>query len=124
LPSLEIISERRRRLGLTQSHLADLAGVSQSYIAKLEAGNIEPSYLKVKSIIEALDKLEKRNEISAAEIMHGEVIGVETHTSIQDAIEIMRCHGFSQLPVMHDGHPVGSISEKTLLDYILIYFPL
>jgi predicted transcriptional regulator len=51
--------------------------------------------------------------------MHGEVIGVETNTSIQDAIEIMRCHGFSQLPVMREGHPVGSISEKTLLDYIL-----
>ena len=50
LPTLEIIPDRRRKLGLTQSQLASLAGVSQSYIAKLEAGKIEPSYIKIKSI--------------------------------------------------------------------------
>ena len=40
LPALEIIPKRRRKLGLTQSQLAELAGVSQSYIAKLEAGTL------------------------------------------------------------------------------------
>jgi predicted transcriptional regulator len=119
LPALEIISDRRRKLGLTQSQLADLAGVSQSYIAKLEAGKIEPSYLKVKSILEALDRLEKKREVSAVEIMNRNVDSVKIDTSVHEAIELMRRHGYSQLPIIHENNQVGSISERRLLDYIL-----
>ncbi len=77
LPALEIIPERRRKLGLTQSQLAELAGVSQSYIAKLEAGNIEPSYVKVKALFEALDRLEQEKQISVGQIMNRSVVGIQ-----------------------------------------------
>jgi predicted transcriptional regulator len=77
LPALEIIPERRRKLGLTQSQLAELAGVSQSYIAKLEAGNIEPSYVKVKALFEALDRLEQEKQVSAGQIMNRSVVGIQ-----------------------------------------------
>jgi predicted transcriptional regulator len=116
LPAIDIIPDRRRKLGLTQNQLADLAGVSQSYIAKLEAGKIEPSYLKVKAIFEALDKIERRKEVSASEIMTSDVVSVQASATAQEAIEIMRGHGFSQLPVMDDEKPVGGVSERTLLD--------
>jgi len=119
LPALEIIPERRRKLGLTQSQLAELAGVSQSYIAKLEAGNIEPSYVKVKALFEALDRLEQEKQVSAAQIMNRSVVGIQKTTSVSDAIEVMRRNGFSQLPVMDGERSVGSISEGTLLDHLL-----
>jgi predicted transcriptional regulator len=119
LPALEIIPERRRKLGLTQSQLAELAGVSQSYIAKLEAGNIEPSYVKVKALFEALDRLEQEKQISAGQIMNCSVVGIQKVTPISDAINIMRRNGFSQLPVMDGERSVGSISEGTLLDHML-----
>ena len=51
---LNDIARLRKQLGLTQPELAQLSGVSQSLIAKLEAGKIEPSYTKVKSIIDTL----------------------------------------------------------------------
>ncbi len=119
LPAIDIIPNRRRKLGLTQNQLADMAGVSQSYIAKLEAGKIEPSYLKVKSIFEALDRVERRKEVSAGEIMTKEVVSVEADTYIHEAVEAMRKHGFSQLPVTAEGKPVGGISERILLDQVL-----
>lgn len=119
LPSIEIIPDRRRKLGLTQNQLAELAGVSQSYIAKLEAGKIEPSYLKVKAIFESLDKLERRKEVQASEIMTGDPIVVQQTATIQDTVEIMRRNGFSQLPVFNGDKPVGGVSERTLLDQIL-----
>jgi predicted transcriptional regulator len=119
LPALEIIPERRRKLGLTQSQLADLAGVSQSYIAKLEAGKIEPSYLKVKAIFESLDKLERKKEVQAHEIMTESPIFVQQTASVQETVEIMRRNNFSQLPVFDGDKPVGGISERTLLDQIL-----
>jgi predicted transcriptional regulator len=119
LPALEIIPDRRRKIGLTQNQLAELAGVSQSYIAKLEAGKIEPSYLKVKAIFEALDKLERKKEVQASEIMTRDPIVVQQTATIQETIEIMRRNGFSQLPVFDRDKPVGGVSERTLLDQIL-----
>jgi predicted transcriptional regulator len=119
LPTIDIIPDRRRKLGLTQNQLAKLAGVSQSYIAKLEAGKIEPSYLKVKSIFESLDKLERRKEVQASEIMTSNPITVQQNATIQETVEIMRRNGFSQLPVFDGDKPVGGISERTLLDQIL-----
>ena len=47
LPAIDIIPDRRRKLGLTQNQLADMAGVSQSYIAKLEAGKINIEHNRV-----------------------------------------------------------------------------
>jgi predicted transcriptional regulator len=35
--------------------LAKFAGVSQSFIAKIESGKIDPSYSKVKTIFDVLD---------------------------------------------------------------------
>jgi predicted transcriptional regulator len=119
LPALEIIPERRRKLGLTQSQLAELAGVSQSYIAKLEAGNIEPSYIKVKALFEALDRIEQEKQISVGEIMNRSVVGIQKMTSISDAIDVMRRNGFSQLPIMDGERSIGSINEGTLLDHML-----
>jgi predicted transcriptional regulator len=119
LPALEIIPERRRKLGLTQSQLAELAGVSQSYIAKLEAGNIEPSYVKVKALFEALDRLEQEKQVSAGQIMNRSVVGIQKDMHISDAIDLMRRNGFSQLPVMDGERSIGSISEGTLLDHML-----
>ena len=119
LPAIDIIPDRRRKIGLTQNQLAELAGVSQSYIAKLEAGKIEPSYLKVKAIFEALDKLERRKEVQASEIMTADPVGVQQIISVQETVEIMRRNGFSQLPVFDVDKPVGGVSERTLLDQIL-----
>jgi len=43
----------RVQLGITQSELAKAAGVSQSLIAKLESGLVDPSFSTMKSISEA-----------------------------------------------------------------------
>jgi predicted transcriptional regulator len=119
LPAIDIIPDRRRKLGLTQNQLAELAGVSQSYIAKLEAGKIEPSYLKVKAIFESLDKLERRKEVQASEIMTENPVVVQQVTTVQETVEVMRRNDFSQLPVFDGDKPVGGVSERTLLDQIL-----
>ncbi len=118
LPELDTIASRRRALGLTQTQLAEKAGVSQSYIAKLEAKNIEPSYSKVKAILEVLNGLEQGRETRVEEIMTTKIISVQQNEVIQKAVDIMRDTGFSQLPVMDEDRPVGSITERTIIDRI------
>jgi len=118
LPEIQTIATRRRKLGLTQSELAALAQVSQSYIAKLEARKIEPSYIKVKSIVEALEKQEQKTDGKAADIMTSKVISVRINDQVQTAIELMSKYGYSQLPVLEDEKLVGSISERTIVEKI------
>ena len=119
LHSLDSIALKRRALGLTQTQLADLAGVSQSYIAKLEAKKIEPSYNKVKAILEALTELEQGRETKVNEIMSTGVASVKRSDLVQEAARIMSDTGFSQLPVLDEDRPVGSITERTIMERMI-----
>jgi predicted transcriptional regulator len=118
--SLETVAQRRRALGLTQSELARLSGVSQSYIAKLEAKNIEPSYAKVQAIFEALSELEQGRETKAGEIMTENLLSVSPGDPIQKAVNLIWEHSISQLPVLAEGVSIGSITERHLIDNILV----
>ncbi|HID15819.1 MAG TPA: CBS domain-containing protein [Candidatus Atribacteria bacterium] len=118
LPSLKEIARKRRMLGLTQKELAKLAGVSQSFIAKIESGKISPSYTRVKAIFDVLFQLENRLSFRAKHIMHNEVVGVQKEDSVSRAVQLMMDYGYSQLPVFDGERVVGSISERTILNLI------
>ena len=117
LPQLDEIPKKRKALGLTQSKLAQLAGVSQSIIAKIESGTVDPSYSIAKRLVEALEK--ESIQVSrprVSEIMSRPVISVSRTQLVRDAVDMMRKRGYSQLPVFDGIRCVGSISEKTILD--------
>jgi predicted transcriptional regulator len=119
LPPLEEIKRRRKALGIGQKELAKLAGTSQSLIAKIESGRINPSYQKAKAIFESLEALERREQVKAKEILTRKVISIQAGDPVSKAAKIMRELGFSQLPVFDGYKLVGSISERTILDEIL-----
>ncbi|XHH10263.1 MAG: CBS domain-containing protein [Candidatus Bathyarchaeia archaeon] len=118
-PPLEDIAKRRRQLGIKQGELAKAAGVSQSLIAKLEAGAINPSYTKAKTIFTVLEKLEFKNKVQAERLVHNEVVSVQRDEPISKVVKLMKEHGYSQIPVFEGKQSVGSISEKTILRQIL-----
>lgn len=119
LPSVEEIERRRKSLGLSQKQLAKMTGVSQSMIAKIETGRINPSYLKTKVIFDLLESLENKKEVKVKDILHGTVVGVQKDDLVSKATEKMHETGFSQLPVFDNHQVVGSISEGTVLDQII-----
>src|SRR5438105_13255381 len=100
LPSLDEIPKKRKALGLTQSKLAQLAGVSQSIIAQIESGRVDPSYSIAKPLVEALEKESiQTSRPRVSEIMSKPVIPVSTTQFVRDAADLMRKRGYSQLPV-------------------------
>jgi predicted transcriptional regulator len=119
LHSIGEIARKRKMLGLTQKKLAEMAGVSQSLIAKIESGKIDPAYTKVKAVFDALERLETRIDFHAKEILHNEVVGIQKDAFVSEAVQLMMKHGYSQLPVFDGEHSVGSISEKTALNQVL-----
>ncbi|MBI2101286.1 CBS domain-containing protein [Candidatus Woesearchaeota archaeon] len=116
---LEEIRKIRKKLGMTQTELANRAGVSQSLIAKIESGKIDPTYTKTKKIFAALSELEKKEEVKAEQLMASRIISVESGTPIKEAIGKMKKSQISQLPVI-DGHKlVGLVSESIILEALL-----
>ncbi|OIO63616.1 transcriptional regulator [Candidatus Woesearchaeota archaeon CG_4_10_14_0_2_um_filter_33_10] len=115
---LDEIKKIRKRFGLTQTDLAKRANVSQSLIAKIESNRIDPTFTKVKRIFDVLDELKNKNELKAGNIMTKKLIYVNADDSITSAINKMRKHEISQLPVFNRNNVVGLVSESTILDSI------
>lgn len=110
----------RRKLGITQSELAKLAGVSQSLIAKVEAGSIDPTYSNATRIFNALESFSRKKEAKADDIMTDKLVHVSPSDSPADAIKKMKKFEISQMPVLdNNGKAVGIISESILLDAVL-----
>lgn len=109
----------RKKLGLTQAELASRAGVSQSMVAKIEAGSIDPSYSNARKLISALTAFSKSKELKAHEIMNRKIISVSPEDRIEKAVSIMNRNGISQLPVIKDDRLVGHISDYMLLEHVI-----
>lgn len=115
--SLENIKIIRQKLGLTQTELANLSGVSQSLIAKIESKRVDPTFSNTKKIFEALSRIEKKNNPKAKDIMNKKVISVKAKDSIKEVIRKMKEHGISQIPVI-DKNVKGIVSESSVLEQL------
>lgn len=118
LPDLGEIGKKRRRSGMTQQQLASCAGISQSLVAKIESGALQPSYANVKRIFECFERVEKKEGKSAGDIASKKIFYAKPDESVEKAVEIMRKHGFSQLPVLKQGRIVGSISDESIVGFL------
>jgi predicted transcriptional regulator len=121
LPNLDEIRRLRRALGLSQTELAAMAGVSQSVIAKIERGQVNPSYGIAKRVLDQLAAERRRKEHGAtvADVRTRKVVSVGPHTPLGAGVEEMRRHKFSQLPVLEGGRSVGSLTERAITNLVL-----
>lgn len=115
LADLSEIRQRRKQLNLTQQQLAELSGVSQSLIAKIEGESAIPSYENAKKLFDCLERISEKHGVIAVHLMRAKVVTVLASESIQKAVRLMEKSGISQLPVLEGGKVVGTVSEKGLL---------
>ncbi len=114
LPTPDDIKTQRLSLHLTQNELAKKAGVSQPLIARIESGDVDPRLSTLQKIFAAFEAVEKEHVV-AADIMHSSVIHATPEDTIVEAVGLMEPQGFSQVPVLDHGVPVGSISSDTVV---------
>ncbi|MEM3374743.1 MAG: CBS domain-containing protein [Candidatus Woesearchaeota archaeon] len=119
MEELSELKKIRKKLGITQQELAKKANVSQSLIAKIESGKIDPSYSYAKKIFETLTLLNKETELTAKDIMHRKIYSIKTTDSLKEAIDKMKKHNISQMPVIKNKKVVGYISESLILNAIM-----
>ncbi|MFH1400958.1 MAG: CBS domain-containing protein [Nanoarchaeota archaeon] len=109
------IKRLRKRLNMTQSTLASEAGVSQSLIAKIESGRVDPTYTNAQRIFETLNVMLHRKSAKAADIMCPKVISCSPNDSVKEVIALMRKEEISQVPVLRNQHVMGLITETSIL---------
>ncbi len=114
LPTPDDIKKLRLELNLTQHVLASRAGVSQPLIARIESGDVDPRLSTLHKIFNVFDEARKE-KTDVREIMHPSVVHTSSGRLIEEAARIMEEHGFSQMPVIDNGVPVGSISSDQIV---------
>ena len=117
IPTPMELRTRREALGLKQTESARRAGISQSMVARIEAGNVDPRVSTLNKIITVLNSAEPK-KIRAAQIMHTPVLSVQPQDAISRAVDIFEKNNISQLPVIERGIPVGCISEAVIVKAI------
>lgn len=108
----KLIKRMREEIGLTQQKLAEIVGISQAHIAKIENERVNP---RLSTINKILTVLKKNRRMKCDTILTKEVIFVKPEDSINYAIKLMRENDISQLPVIQEGKCIGSVSERTII---------
>ena len=108
----------RMRQGITQTELAKLSGVSQSVIAKIESGKIDPSYTSVKKIFEALNPTNNGKVQTASHVLNPKLIVSLSDDPIKDVIVKMKDNQISQVPVIENRKIIGIVTESDILEYM------
>lgn len=116
IPSPEELRLLRLKAGLTQSEVAKRAGVSQSLIARIESGKVNPRVSTLLRIYRALESY-LEDELTACDIMSSPVVYVTPDTELVEATRIMWERGFSQLPVIkpETRENVGTLFDDDVL---------
>ena len=108
----------RLQLGYTQAGLAEVAGVSQSIVAKVEAGAVDPTFKTLRTISAALNSRIVTTGKKAADVMSSPVIGVNSDARLSECVAVMKKNAFSQMPVFSGGRIVGTITEGRILSIL------
>jgi len=106
------LKKLRLDAGLTQRKLAELVGVSQAHIAKIEGERVDPRLSTVNKILQVLTEGEGKN---CGEVMTKRVIFVKPNDKIVKVSKLMMKHAISQLPVIENKRVIGTVTEESIV---------
>jgi len=106
------IKKLRVEAGLTQKKLAELIGVSQAHIAKIEQRKVDPRLSTINKILEVLTEGKK---MKCKDVMTEGVLFAKPSNSVLKVSEVMVRHAISQMPVLDRSRVVGTITEEGII---------
>lgn len=102
----------RKEARLTQEKLAELTGISQAHVAKIEQGKVDPRLSTVNRILRVLTEGKQK---TCGEIMTRGIISAKPSDTVLVVSELMIRNAISQVPVMAGNRVLGTITEETII---------
>ena len=126
VPTPKELQELRKKVGLTQAELAERVGISQSMVARIEKGQVNPSIFTLKRILSIIEE-QKKVQFTLRDLLKWKaqssklnpLIWISPQDKVRRAVILMRRHGISQIPVLEGNTQVGSISEGTIIKQLM-----
>jgi predicted transcriptional regulator len=110
-----MLKKLREDAGLTQRQLAQLIGVTQAHIAKIENSKVDPRLSTINKMLQVLTEGEGKK---CRDIMTRNVISVTPKDKILKVSDIMMKKAVSQLPVIEHGKVIGTVTEESIIKNI------
>jgi predicted transcriptional regulator len=107
-----LIKKMRIDAGLTQKRLAEITGVSQAHVAKIEQGNVDPRLSTVNRIMRVLTEGKQKK---CGDIMTKGVLFAKPNDNILKISDAMMRHAISQMPLISGSKIIGTITEETII---------
>jgi predicted transcriptional regulator len=107
-----LIKKMRIDAGLTQKRLAEIAGISQAHVAKIEQGNVDPRLSTVNRIMRVLTEGKQKK---CKDIMTKGVLFAKPNDNILKISDAMMRHAISQMPLISGSKIIGTITEETII---------
>ena len=107
-----LIKRLRMEAGLTQRKLAELVGISQAHIAKIESETVDPRLSTVNRILHILTEGEGKK---CGDVMTRNVISARQSDTVQTVSRLMMRNAISQLPVIEGSKVVGTVTEEGIV---------
>ena len=126
VPSPKELQDLRKKVGLTQAELAERVGISQSLVARIEKGQVNPSVGTLKRILNIIEE-QKESHSTIRDLLKWKghssklnpLIWVSPEDKVRRAVILMRRHGISQLPVLKGNTSIGSISDGVIIKQLM-----
>ena len=97
---------------LTQKKLAEMVGVSQAHIAKIEQGKVDPRLSTINRILQVLTESKEKK---CRDLMTRGVLSARPNDSVLKVSELMVRNAISQMPIINGNKVVGTITEESII---------
>lgn len=114
----EEMRKYRKRVGLSQTEVAKMAGCSQSLIARIEKGGVDPRLSTFNNIKNVIKEVESKNTEGCIDLMSTPVIYASPDDTVSETSDKFIENNISQMPVVEEGKQIGCINESNILNRI------
>jgi predicted transcriptional regulator len=115
---LAYIKKLRVKLGISQKELANQCSISASMLNQIEKGTAKPGFDTAKTIFNYLETKKYSNQKKAGEICTKPIFSLAKSDTLGMAIDEMKDHGFSQIPIFSGKKCIGIVTESGIIRYV------